>query len=91
VGSSGRELEGNLDAVVELAHSAEDMRTVADHPDQPGLEVGHGHRTTWVVAVRSGLGPLVQEAGHDLHPDHREQKQEQTQLAKRPGEIDIAG
>lgn len=92
VGSCGRELEGNPDAaVVELAHSEEDMHTVADHPDQPGLEVGHALRTTWVVVVRSGLEPLVQQVERDSRPDRTEQKQEQTQLERRLDETDIAG
>lgn len=46
VGSFGKDLEDNPDAVVvEAGHSEEDKRTVADRPDQPGLEVGHVLRT----------------------------------------------
>lgn len=91
-GSYGRELEDNPDAaVVELAHSEEDMHTVADHPDQPGPEVGHALHTTWVVVVRSDLEPLVQQAGRDSRLGRIEQKQEQRRPERRQGETGIAG
>lgn len=54
VGSYGKVLEDNPDAaVVKPAHfeNQEDKRTVDDHPDQPGLEVGHALRTASVAVA----------------------------------------
>jgi len=64
VDNCGKVLEDSLDAVaaVEPAHSGEGeegKRTVADHPDQPGLEVDHARHTTWAGVGRSALDRLV--------------------------------
>jgi len=93
VGNCGKVLEGSLEAaVVEPAHSdaEEDRRTVADHPDQPGLKVDHALRTAWVVVGHSDLGPLVQ-AWNREHSDRTGQKQERMRLARRPDGTGIAG
>ena len=66
VGSCGKVPEDNLDVVVvavvgvvvvvDPAHSGEeDKRIVADHPDQPGLEVDRAHHTTWAGVDHSAL------------------------------------